>query len=151
MGGETESPRFSLRHAAKLVPFRVSFIYMISVVFIGILVRGDDDRLLGGSGVTASPFIVAVNDASIPGIGHILNIGMITGILAISAESIYLSSRVLRTMAYQGLIPKAIAKVDSKGRPRWALIITTVVAVVLTYINLSRKLKLNRLSSTVAY
>ncbi|RDW76926.1 hypothetical protein BP6252_04979 [Coleophoma cylindrospora] len=137
MGGEAQSPRFSMAHATKLVPFRVSFVYMLSVVFITLLVASDDSRLLGGSGITASPFVVAVSDASIPVIPDLLNAGMMCGILAISAESIYLSSRILRTMAHSKLIPEAIAKVDDAGRPRCALIITAVVATFLTYINLS--------------
>lgn len=70
MGGEAQNPRHSMAHATKLVPFRVNFVYMLSVVFITLLVRSDDERLLGGSGVSASPFIIAVNDAGIPGIPH---------------------------------------------------------------------------------
>jgi len=139
MGGEAESPRFSLAHATKLVPFRVNFIYMLSVVFITILVPSNDPRLLGGGGVAASPFVVAVTDSGIPGISSLLNAGMICGVLAIAAESVYLSSRVLRTMAHQGLISTRLAHVDDKGRPRLALIITSVVAVVLGYIQLSGK------------
>lgn len=129
-------------HAAKLVPFRVNFVFMASVILIGILVPSDDDRLLGGSGVTASPFIIAVNDAGISGIPDILNAGMITGILAIAAEGVYLSSRVLRTMAHQKLIPEVLAKVDSKGRPRWALAITIATCILLTYLNITRTLSL---------
>ncbi|EMT73294.1 General amino acid permease AGP1 [Fusarium odoratissimum] len=137
MGGEAESPRFSLAHATKLVPFRVNFIYMLSVVFITLLVPSNDPRLLGGGGVAASPFVIAVTDSGIPGISSLLNAGMICGVLAIAAESVYLSSRVLRTMAHQGLISTRLAHVDDKGRPRLALIITSVVAVVLGYIQLS--------------
>ena len=137
MGGEAQNPRFSMAHATKLVPFRVNFIYLLSVVCITLLVPSDDDRLLGGSSITASPFVIAVNDAGIPGIPHILNAGMITGIMAIAAESIYISSRVLRTMAHQNLVPQFLAKVDSKGRPRWSLLITCAIWLLLTYINLS--------------
>ncbi|CAG8180173.1 unnamed protein product [Penicillium salamii] len=137
MGGEAESPRFSMGHATKLVPFRVNFIYVISVVFITILVPSDDHRLLGGTGVAASPFIIAVQDSGIPGIPSLLNAGMICGVLAIAAEAVYLSSRVLRTMAHQKLIWEGLAKVDSNGRPRWALIITSLVAVVLSYIQIA--------------
>ncbi|KAM5341572.1 hypothetical protein ACJ41O_014603 [Fusarium nematophilum] len=137
MGGEAKSPRHAMGHATKLVPYRVGIVYMLSVMFITLLVRSDDERLLGGSGVTASPFVIATLDAKIPVIGDILNAGMIVGILAISAESVYLASRVLRTMAHQKLVPEFIAKVDSKGRPRWALAITCGVGIVLTYINLA--------------
>ncbi|KAK5023278.1 hypothetical protein LTS07_009501 [Exophiala sideris] len=137
IGGEAQSPRFSMAHATKLVPFRVNFIYMISIVFITILVPSTDDRLLGGSGVAASPFVIAIQDSGIPAIASILNAGMMCGVLAIAAESVYISSRVLRTMAHQKLIPERFAKVDDKGRPRWALIITAVVAAFLGYIQLS--------------
>lgn len=137
MGGEAASPRFSMAHATKLVPFRVSFIYMLSVVFITILVPSNDERLLGGSGTAASPFVIAIEQAGIPGIGSLLNAGMMCGVLAIAAESVYIASRVLRTMAHQRLIPEYFAGVDSKGRPRWALLITAVVALVLGYIQLA--------------
>lgn len=137
MGGEAQSPRFSMAHATKLVPARVNVVYMLSVVFITLLVPSDSKQLLGGSGITASPFVIAVNDAHIRVVPHILNAGMMTGILAIAAESVYISSRIMRTMAHQKLIPELMAKVDSRGRPRWALGFTSIVAVVLTYLNLS--------------
>ncbi|KAH6665846.1 AAT family amino acid transporter, variant [Plectosphaerella plurivora] len=137
MGGEAQSPRFSMAHATKLVPFRVGFVYMLSVMFITLLIRSDDERLLGGSGVTSSPFVIATLDAQIPVIGDILNAGMIVGILAISAESVYISSRVLRTLAHKQLLPEFLAKVDSQGRPRWAIAITCAAGAVFTYINLA--------------
>jgi amino acid transporter len=79
------------------------------------------------------------------------------GIVAIAVESVYISSRILRAMSAQGLIPEFISRVDKAGRPRyaspsnsdghltltigprWALAITITVAVILTYMNLSGK------------
>lgn len=139
MGGEAESPRFSMAHATKLVPYRVSIVYMLSVVFITLLVPSDDERLLGGSDVTASPFVISVVDANIPVIPDLINAAMIVGILAIGAESIYLSSRILRTMAHKKLIPEYFASVDDRGRPRWALAITCGVGIFLSYLSLSCK------------
>ncbi|KAI2831615.1 hypothetical protein CBS147320_5169 [Aspergillus niger] len=118
MGGEAESPRYSMAHAANLVPWRVAVFYLVSVVLVSIIVPSDDSRLLGGSSVTTSPFVIAVEDAGI-------------------RECIFLPSRILRTMALQNLLPSFIAKVDEKGRPRWALAITSVAAVILTYMSLS--------------
>ncbi|KIW63963.1 hypothetical protein, variant [Phialophora macrospora] len=137
IGGEAKNPRYSMAHATKLVPFRVNFIYMVSIIFITILVPSNDDRLLGGSGVAASPFVIAITDSGIPGIASLLNAGMICGVLAIAAESVYLSSRILRTMAHQRLVPERLARVDSKGRPRLALLITCLTATFLNYIQLS--------------
>lgn len=58
---------------------------------------------------------------------------------SIAAESIYIASRILRAMAHQEIIPSFMAKVHRGGQPFWAVGITIVVAVVLTYINLSGK------------
>ncbi|KAK7433780.1 hypothetical protein Landi51_13802 [Colletotrichum acutatum] len=95
MGGEADSPRFSMAHAKKLVPFRVNFIYMLSVIFITISVPSDDERLLGGSSVSASPFVIAVESSGIRGISSLLNAGMMCGIVAIAAESVAWSESTL--------------------------------------------------------
>ncbi|KAF2015672.1 hypothetical protein BU24DRAFT_369562 [Aaosphaeria arxii CBS 175.79] len=140
LAGETKSPRMSMGHATKLVPYRVIGMYMTSVILATFLVRSDNSRLLGGSGASgaaASPFVIGLRDVGIAGIPDILNAGMILGVLAISAEAVYLSSRILRTMAHQKLIPEFMAKVDSKGRPRWALAITVATSILLTYLALS--------------
>ncbi|KAL5343419.1 amino acid permease/ SLC12A domain-containing protein [Aspergillus crustosus] len=125
LGGEAKSPRYSMAHAANVVPWRVSVFYMISVVFVSVIAPSSDSRLLGGSGVAASPFVIAVSDAGIKGVPDLINACMIIGILAIALECIYLPSRILRTMALQKLIPSFIADVDDTGRPRWALLITS--------------------------
>lgn len=139
MGGEAASPRFSMAHATKLVPFRVNVVYMLGVMFTTLLVPSDDNRLLGGQGVAASPFVIAVEDSGIPGIASLLNVGMMIGVLGIAAEAIYLSSRILRTMAHQRLISERLAKVDNKGRPRMALLITCIFGLIVAYIQLAGK------------
>ena len=139
MGGEAQNPRFSMGHATKLVPYRVIFVYMACVIFITLLIPSNNDQLLGGSGITASPFILSIQLVGIPYVSDILNAGIMCGILAISAESIYLSSRILRTMGNQRLVPEWVAQVDRKGRPIRSLLVTCLTAIVLTYINLSGK------------
>ncbi|KAF4827568.1 Amino-acid permease GAP3 [Colletotrichum tropicale] len=137
MGGEASSPRYSMAHASTLVPIRVSFMYLVCVIFIGIIVPSDDPLLLGGSGSAASPFVIATRNSGLAGIPDFINVCMIIGILAIALESIYLPSRIIRTMAFQGLLPEVLAKCDDKGRPRWALFISAVVGVILSYLSLS--------------
>ncbi|KAF4961379.1 hypothetical protein FSARC_10195 [Fusarium sarcochroum] len=137
MGGEAQNPRYSMAHAANLVPFRVNFMYLSTVTFVSLLVPSDHSRLLGGGDSTASPFIIAVQQVGISGIPHLFNICMIVTILAIGLEGVYLSSRILREMALQKLIPEFIANVDSEGRPRWSLFITTTLGTILTYMSLT--------------
>lgn len=137
MGGEAQNVRYSLAHASKLVPVRISVVFLLSISMISILVPSDDDRLMGGSGATASPYVIAMNDAGIPVIPHIVNAAILIGVIGNAAEAMYTASRILRAMAHQALIPEIFARVDSQGRPRIALLITGTIGILLTYINLS--------------
>ncbi|OJD34602.1 aat family amino acid transporter [Diplodia corticola] len=137
MGGEAFFPRLAMGRACKMVTGRMFVIYMTSIMWISLLVPSDDDRLYGSSGAAASPFIISMQDAGITGLPHFLNGVIVVGVTAIACESIYIASRTLRSLAAQGLIPKFMATVDARGRPRGALVVTSVVAVTLTYINLS--------------
>ncbi|KAJ5948267.1 hypothetical protein N7466_001282, partial [Penicillium verhagenii] len=137
LAGESKSPRFSVAHAVFLIPIRVSVFYLTSVVLIGILISPTNKNLLGSSGVAASPFVIAIDQAGIPGLPDFLNVVIMFAVAAIAAESFYIASRILQTMAHQGLISSWVAKVDSRGRPRAALAITSFLCIVLTYINLS--------------
>ncbi|CAJ0555429.1 Ff.00g054940.m01.CDS01 [Fusarium sp. VM40] len=135
MVGESESPRYSMGHASTLVPLRVGVMYMTCVILIGILLSSDNPDLLGASGSAASPFVIAAK--GIKGVPDLINVCVIIGLTAIALESIYLPSRILRTMACQGLIPQVFGKCDERGRPRWALAFTSVIAVILSYLSLS--------------
>lgn len=64
---ETDNPRKTLPRATKQVFWRVAFFYIVSLLLVGFLVPYDDDRLLNGSGATASPFVIAIQDAGIKG------------------------------------------------------------------------------------
>ncbi|KEF57301.1 uncharacterized protein A1O9_05218 [Exophiala aquamarina CBS 119918] len=138
MGGETTSPRLAISRAAKTVPVRIATIYLLTVIFASILVSSDDPRLFGGSSTSQSPFTIAMEEAGIHGVDEFLRVIILLSVFGFGAEAIYVASRILRALSYQGLIPQLIAaKVDSRGRPVWSLIITGVVSIALTYINLS--------------
>ena len=137
IAGEAVSPRYSVAHAVKLIPARVTGFYLVSMMFVGLLVPANSDRLLGGSGVAASPFVISIDQAGIKGLPDLLNVVIIFAVMSIGAESVYIASRIMRAMSHQQLIPRWIARVDSRGRPRRALAITLTVAIALTYCNLS--------------
>ena len=92
MGGEAESPRYSMAHSANLVPWRVGVLYLVSVVLISLIVPADDSCLLGSSSSAASPLVIAVQNAGIKGIPDVINARMIIGVTAIALESIFLPS-----------------------------------------------------------
>jgi yeast amino acid transporter len=139
MAGEAQNPRLAMAHATKLVPVRVTVIYMTTVVLISFLVPIENDSLFGGSGTAASPYVIGMTLAGVKGIPDFLNVIIIIGISAVAAESIYIASRIMRTMSAQGFLPKIVRHVDHRGRPTTSLVITIVIAYAMAYINLSSK------------
>jgi len=55
--------------AVKGTFWRITLIYITSLTIIGVMVPYTDDRL-GGSGAGASPFVIALDRAKIPGINR---------------------------------------------------------------------------------
>lgn len=138
MGGEAKNPRYSMPRAVKSVGVRVFFFFMLIVIFITFLVPENDSRLLSGSGsIYSSPLVIALNDAGIKVIPDILNAIMLIGIGSGGLEPLYIASRVMRHMALKGQLPAQLARVDSKGRPTWALFITGLFTITFTYLNCS--------------
>lgn len=95
-----------LARAAKLIAFRCIFIYGLCIIFVTLLVPSNDPRLQGStSNVGNSPFVMSLVIAGIQGLPDFLNAVMMIGVAAIAGESIYVASRVMRSMAVQKLIP----------------------------------------------
>ncbi len=136
IGREVENPRCLLAHAKEACALR-SFIYMISVIFNAFLISSDDYRFLGGSGVAASCFVIAIQDLGTRGLLGLglLNADSIRGLPATTAQPVYIASTILRTMTYQRIIPEASARVDNKGQPRLSLMVMCVTGLFLAYID----------------
>jgi amino acid transporter len=107
-------------------------------MFIGLLVRSDDERLLGSGyiDVTASPFVIAAKDAGLIGFDSFLNVVILVSVVSIGMSGVYGGSRTLTALAEQGYAPKIFAYIDRSGRPLFATIAVLAFGL-LAYINLA--------------
>lgn len=131
----------SVRHpASTLVSYadcRCSF-YILSLLFVGLLVPYNDERLLGANpfiDVAASPFVIAANDAGLTGFDSFINVVILISVISIGLSGVYGGSRTLTALAEQGYAPKIFTYVDKAGRPLWSTI-AIIVCALLAYINL---------------
>ena len=129
---ESKNPRKDLPTACKQVFWRITLFYMISLTLVGLLVPYDDPRLLGSSSVdiTASPFVIAINNAGIKALPSIMNVVILIAVLSVGNSSIYGCSRTLAALADQGQAPKIIGYIDRKGRPLVGIAITGVIGLL---------------------
>jgi len=127
---ETANPRKSLPTAVKQVFWRITLFYIVSLTLIGLLVPYDEPRLLGGTSsadATASPFVIAIQNAGISGLPSVMNVVIMIAVLSVGNSSIYGSSRTLAALGEQGQAPRFFAYIDRKGRPMVGIIIASVL------------------------
>jgi amino acid transporter len=117
---ESANPAKSLPGAVKQVFWRITLFYILALLFVGLLVRSDDDRLLGANplmDVQASPFVIAAKDAGLIGFDSFMNVVILVSVISIGNSGVYGGSRTLTALAEQGYAPKIFKYVDKSGRP----------------------------------
>ncbi|KAL9060280.1 MAG: hypothetical protein Q9162_000684 [Coniocarpon cinnabarinum] len=127
---ETSNPRKSLPTAVKQVFWRVTLFYIVSLTLVGLCVPHNDPRLLSGASaadVTASPFVVAINNAGISVLPSVFNVVVLISVLSVGNSAVFGSSRVLAALAEQRQAPRILAYVDRRGRPLVAIILACVL------------------------
>ncbi|GAA5902299.1 hypothetical protein JCM6882_000495 [Rhodosporidiobolus microsporus] len=132
---ETPNPRKSLPSAVKGTFWRISVIYILSLLIIGLNVPSNNETLLGGgSGAGTSPFVIMATLAGLNGLDHLINITICISILSIGLSCVYAGSRVLTALAETGYAPKVFVYVDKSGRPLWS-VVAVLIFGALSYMN----------------
>ncbi|EXJ63641.1 uncharacterized protein A1O5_11402 [Cladophialophora psammophila CBS 110553] len=130
---EAENPRLALPTAIKQVFWRVVLFYMISLTFMGCLVRWDDPRLLN-SGNSAnywtSPFVLAIKNAGVGGLPSVFNAVILIAVLSVGNASVYGASRTLAALADNGQAPKILGYIDRTGRPLVAILFSSALGAL---------------------
>lgn len=127
---ETANPRKSLPTAIKQVFWRITLFYIVSLTLVGLLVPYDEPRLLNGKSsadATASPFVIAIQNAGIEGLPSVMNVVIMIAVLSVGNSSIYGSSRTLAALAEQGQAPRILGYIDRKGRPMVGIAVASLI------------------------
>ncbi|KAH6677586.1 amino-acid permease [Halenospora varia] len=122
---EAETPRKSIPTATKQVFWRITFFYVVSLFLLGLVVPYTNDNLLNSTGANSkySPFIIAIRLASIKGLPSVFNVIITVSVVSVANSCTFGSTRTMQALAERGMAPKALAYVDSKGRPIWGIIV----------------------------
>ncbi|KDN52436.1 amino acid permease [Tilletiaria anomala UBC 951] len=126
--GEAKNPRRNIPRAIKSVYIRILLFYIVGTLAISVIVPYNDPRLLGGSTVRASPFVIAIDNAKIKVLPHIINAVLVTSATSAGSSDLYTSSRALYALALSGQAPRIFARTTKSGLPYVSLAIGTVCA-----------------------
>lgn len=122
--GETENPQVNVPKAIKTVFFRIVLFYVGSVTIIGLVVPYKNVDVLhnGYAGV----FTMA-------GIGFgatLMNVVILTSLASCANSVVYIASRMLMALAQEGKAPKVFGKINSRGIPVPAILLTMSIGFI---------------------
>lgn len=127
--GEAEDPEKNIPRAIRTIFWRILLFYIGAIIVIGFLIPYTDPNLLrtGISDISVSPFTLVFERAGIAAAAAVMNAVILTSVLSAGTSGLYVSTRMLYSLAHTGQAPKFLAKVSKKGVPLPALIATTLV------------------------
>ncbi|KAL4770449.1 proline-specific permease [Aspergillus nidulans var. acristatus] len=139
--GEVEAPRRNIPKATKRFIYRVFTFYILGSLVIGVTVAYNDPTLeagveSGGSGAGASPFVVAIQNAGIGGLNHVVNAAILISAWSSGNAWCYAGSRTLYSLAGEGQAPKLFTRTNRTGVPYVAVLATWAIGL-LSFLNLS--------------
>lgn len=122
---ECARPRKAIPKAIKLTFYRILLFYICSVLLLGMCVASNDKLLLGAKGSTASasPFVIAIKNAKIKGLDHVINGCILLFVLSAANSDLYICSRTIYGLAVGGYAPKIFAKTNKNGVPYYGIIL----------------------------
>ena len=128
---ETQQPQRVLPKAVRQVFIRLILFFMLSLLFVGLLVPYNDPMLLGRLNVNStSPFVIAIKRAEIYALPSIFNACILFTVVSVGNSAVYGCSRTIHSLAEQGFLPRKFAYLDRKGRPLMALATSAVFGLL---------------------
>jgi amino acid transporter, AAT family len=130
--GEAQKPDEAIPRAMKTMVFRLIFFYIGAMVVLIAIVPWAS--IQPGSDVTASPFVTVFRLMHIPAATHLMNFVVLTAALSSMNCDLYLSTRMMFSLARGGFAPPWLGHVNKRGVPVPALMISTLGLVVATFV-----------------
>ncbi|KQL37559.1 amino acid permease [Psychrobacillus sp. FJAT-21963] len=122
--GETENPEKNIPKAIRTILVRIVVFYIASIIVLSAIFPASELGLL------ESPFVTLMNIAGIPFAGDIMNFVILTAILSVGNSCLYASTRLLWSMANEGMAPKIFGRLSKRKVPFNALLFTILFSLL---------------------
>jgi len=121
--GEAERPEETIPKAMRKIVFRLIIFYSLAIAIM--LAMTPWDQAGSGNGLTASPFVRAFSLVGIPFAASMMNVVVITAALSSCNTDLYLTTRMLFSLARGRYVPEWVGKLSGNGVPRRALAVSS--------------------------
>jgi lysine-specific permease len=127
--GESEEPAKNIPKAVRNVFWRILLFYVLAIFVVGMIIPYTNPSLQS-SDIMVSPFTLVFKRAGLAFAASLMNAVILTAVLSAGNSSLYASTRMLYAMAKKGQAPRIFAKLNKRGVPVAAIVLTTVIGML---------------------
>lgn len=127
--GESEDPAKNVPRAVRSIFWRIFLFYILAILVIGLIVPYTNGSLQGHT-IMVSPFTMVFEKVGLAFAASVMNAIILTAVLSAGNSSLYVTSRMLYSMAKEGLAPRIFGKLNKRGVPIWGLVVTSLVGML---------------------
>ncbi|KTD55104.1 amino acid permease [Legionella sainthelensi] len=124
--GESENPQTNIPKAIKMIFWRILIFFILSLFIISLLIPYTSSQL-GNSDVVTSPFTLVFKQYNNSFAAVIMNAVIFIAVISTANSSMYVGSRMLWYLAKEGHVPRIFSRVNQRGVPIYALVVTSLV------------------------
>ena len=121
---ESKDPKRDIPRAARSMIGRLSLFYIVAMAIVVALVPWT--QTANGGTITASPFVRLFSIAGLPAAAGVMNFVVLTAALSSSNTNIYLTTRMLHSLALDRYAPRWLHTVSKSGVPQLALLLSAI-------------------------
>lgn len=125
--GETREPEKSIPKAIKMVFWRLTLFYVLSIGIITLLLPFNDPVLDNQKSVVASPYTLIFAKFAGASAADLMNLIILVALISAANASMYSASRILWFMGQSGQAPRIFRKASPNGVPLPALLATALI------------------------
>ncbi|USG64678.1 amino acid permease [Brevibacillus ruminantium] len=129
--GESEDPARNIPKAVKQIFWRILLFYIFAIFIIGLLIPSDNPNLVHSdiADIAVSPFTLVFEKAGFAFAASVMNAVILTSVLSAGNSGMYASTRMLYVLAKEGKAPKLFARLNKRGVPVNALLLTASIGM----------------------
>lgn len=127
---ETKNPETTIPKAIKMVFWRLTLFYVLSILVITLLIPFNDPKLISQDNVLTSPFTLLFQSYIGSFAADFVNLVILIAVVSAANASLYSSSRILWYLGKSNQAHSMFANVNQRGVPIVSLLITVLIAGV---------------------
>ncbi|HEX4253019.1 MAG TPA: amino acid permease, partial [Pseudonocardia sp.] len=125
---ESKDPVRDIPRAARRMVLRLALFYILAIAVVLTVVPWTVTAQ--GKDITASPFVRVFDSAGVPAAAAVMNLVVLTAALSSANTNLYLTTRMLHSLAGHGYAPRWTARLTTSGVPRNALVVSALGLVL---------------------